>query len=770
MAKANRIVLGVAILGISFAATRGANTVFIEHKTEAQFKKGTAERTLIRSDGQLTLAYDAHVLLESNPKLLAINAIEADSQGNIYLAASGLGHIYRILSGESKAELLYGDNPNDSKHVFSLGFDSQGYLLAGTGGEKAALLRQRKEKGFDVLFQDETVKYIWAIVTGPAGRIYLGTGPEGKIFTLDPDGTNPQMLYRAKDTNILSLALDANGILFAGGDKYGLVYRIDPATGQTVVAYDTGHKEIRALILDSQQNVYISTSDTGVSRRGASLILSDEAVTPIRPVPAAPEAEEGPPEEGPPEGGDDMAGKDNTSGETETPETPSGPDSEPVDKLSPPETPGPEAQKPKIPETPEEPERMMRPGRVNEIFKMTPDGFVRSIFQKPVVIFDLVYNPSDHSLLLATADQGRILKFDLETQKVLVLHSASPSVQVTSLKLLNDGSVAASLGNPSGALKILPSYASSGYYQSEPIDGQNITRWGTVHIDGDIPDQTHLNILFRTGNTSNPEEGPWSEWSEPLRASESLSIPSLPGRFLQYRLDFSTESPVRTATVRSLKLSQRQPNYPPRVTYLNTIWAKEQKPKGNNPFPEELNLLQIQWKAEDDNRDSLLYNLYLRPCGTDRWVQIAKELKTVSHKWDSRLVEDGPYEIKVEATDKLSNTAHDTLSDVRIGDPFIVDNTPPQVADFTWNVSQDSVEFSALLKDDLTTIQAVQYSLDSSELWQSAQASDGLFDNKAESIQMKIKVDTEGSHWLSLRICDGRGNAVYKNINFTTTH
>ena len=51
------------------------------------------------------------------------------------------------------------------------------------------------------------------------------------------------------------LALDAQGNLIAGTDGSGLVYRISPA-GEGFVLYSAPKKEITALALDREGNIY----------------------------------------------------------------------------------------------------------------------------------------------------------------------------------------------------------------------------------------------------------------------------------------------------------------------------------------------------------------------------------------------------------------------------------------------------------------------------------------------------------------------------------
>jgi len=265
--------LFVGALLLATGAALGVGTVYVEHNTELHFKKGDPNQVVISSEGELFLARRVETLLAQIADEWIVNAIALNKQGDSYVATSGQGYIYR-LTPDQKPRIIYGQADADQRHVFSLALDAQSRLLAGTGGAAGLLLRFDSNDNAQTLWSDEEIKYIWAIKVGPSGRIYLATGPTGKVITLDPDGGNPRVLYTAKAKNILALALDKQGILYAGGDTHGLVYRIDPGAKQTTIAYDTGHSEVSGLTFDEQGNLYVSTADASAARPGAKLILT----------------------------------------------------------------------------------------------------------------------------------------------------------------------------------------------------------------------------------------------------------------------------------------------------------------------------------------------------------------------------------------------------------------------------------------------------------------------------------------------------------------
>src|SRR5207248_1206159 len=101
---------------------------------------------------------------------------------------------------------------------------------------------------------DPKTKYIWALAPDSRGQLYVGTGDQGQIFRVTPDGQG-SVFFQSDDTHIRSLAIDAKDNVIAGSDGSGLIYRISPA-GEAFVLYSAPKKEITAVAADSQGNIY----------------------------------------------------------------------------------------------------------------------------------------------------------------------------------------------------------------------------------------------------------------------------------------------------------------------------------------------------------------------------------------------------------------------------------------------------------------------------------------------------------------------------------
>jgi hypothetical protein len=747
---------------VSGGGVWAVKTTVVTQSTEQQFKGGKTTRTVISSEGEITLAYQTENLLGSDPNVWTVNAIVADTAGNIYAGTSGSGYIYRI--GPDKAsKIIYGKGKDDQKHVFSLVIDPQGRLLAGTGGQAGLLLRFDADADCKTLFKDEQIKYIWSIILGPAGRMYLGTGPGGKVFTLDSDGSHAEMLYQTKEDNILSLALDAQGILYAGGDKNGMVYRIDPATRTATIAYDTDQKEISGLIFDKAGNLFIATGDARPGREQGRLPISEgdtarpEAMgkEPIAPLGAKPV------KPGEVKAKTVAADEDEDDGDEE---------------VTPPAQPptGEEAAKERSPEReiiPPEmvagPPRPMRGG--NFVYKMTPGGFITPVFNKPIVIFSMAYDPDNDQLIFGTGNEGQLFRVDITKEESEILYSAKPSAQVSAVFRSAAGLIYAGLSNPAGVFSISPKYAAQGEYLSSVIDAQQVSLWGRLDLDAKVPTGGKLTIATRTGNTKDPDEGPWQSWSEPVIVSQPIvSIPSAAGRFLQYRLNLESQDGKATPTVCRVTVASLVPNLPPKVA---TVTLAPVVKKALGPKTEATaasGSLRITWKAEDPNRDQLRANVYLRTAGGEKWIRIAKELKETASTFNTNTTADGRYEFKVDVTDLPDNPPDQALTDSRISRPIVIDNTPPEISEFSFSLTGDTLSVRAVVTDALTPIGEAGFCLDGEEPWRMVLPEDKIFDDLRETVSFSVTVDKAGEHLLAVYFADALGNKIYRNV--TVTH
>ena len=104
---------------------------------------------------------------------------------------------------------------------------------------------------------------VWALAEDPEGNIYAGTGNEGKIYKISPDGKSMDLYYDSPEVQIYSLAIDADGNLYAGTGPDGLIYKITDASTPPTTILSEGDKYVWAMHLDDDGNLFAVTGDEG---------------------------------------------------------------------------------------------------------------------------------------------------------------------------------------------------------------------------------------------------------------------------------------------------------------------------------------------------------------------------------------------------------------------------------------------------------------------------------------------------------------------------
>ncbi len=746
-------ILVLATTWLIFGSRLGAVQVnYVQHNTEKQFMAGEPNQVVISSEGEISLGYQISTLYSGNEEIWSVNDLAADGQGNLYVATSGKGGIYRI-GKDQAAELIYGPTNGEQVHIFSLGLDGEGKLLAGTGGKAGQLLRFDSNKNREVVFEQEEIKYIWSIVVSADGRIFLGTGPTGKVMMLDKAGAQ-EVLYQAKEKNILVLTLH-EGVLFAGGDENGLVYRIEPESRKVTIAYDTQHGEISSLVFDEESNLYISTADAGAARPGVPLILSNGEKGKTE---AAADKKNGkqqgttgvvtPADQAAPADANQPAADESKQGIAET---------VPV-AGEPAPAPGQPAEGGETAVTYQKPPQIRPAATANDVYRLTKDGYVVNLFSRPLILFDMDYDPAGRELVLGTGNDGQLLQLKIATREAAILYDSKVSPQISTV-LIKEGVLYLGTSNPASVLRMEKAFADHGEYISPAIDAEQISQWGRIRMETDIPDGTSLQVCTRTGNTSDPDKGGWQEWTEPVAVAGDVVVQSVPGRFLQYRLLFATTQGQSTSVVRDVKLSNLIPNLPPQV---QSVEVARDVAKEAGPLPRTFT---IKWQVVDQNKDKLLYGVYLRPLGSSRWVRLEKELDKPQYVWNSLTAADGRYELKVEASDAADNSPGVQLTGSRISEPVVVDNTPPVVSDLSYHVSGKSVKILGAITDAFSVLTKVDYGVDSATEWKKVLPEDGIFDSREETIKFEFEILQAGEHLVTLRFEDASGNILYRNLS-----
>ncbi|MDP3790663.1 MAG: LamG-like jellyroll fold domain-containing protein [Candidatus Omnitrophota bacterium] len=88
-------------------------------------------------------------------------------------------------------------------------------------------------------------------------------------------------------------------------------------------------------------------------------------------------------------------------------------------------------------------------------------------------------------------------------------------------------------------------YKTTGSITSTPIE-INATQLGSISWNEYLPETTDITTQTRTGDTPDPDDGTWSEWSEELTDSASAAIMSPAAKFIQYKVNFKSLDSMAT--------------------------------------------------------------------------------------------------------------------------------------------------------------------------------------------------------------------------------
>jgi hypothetical protein len=172
----------------------------------------------------------------------------------------------------------------------------------------------------------------------------------------------------------------------------------------------------------------------------------------------------------------------------------------------------------------------------------------------------------------------------------------------------------------------------------------------------------------------------------------------------------------------------------------------------------------VTWDAEDTNGDALQYSLYFRNGRQAPWILLKDKLTENRFDWETRGVADGRYELRIVASDELANVPGQGRIGARVSDPIVVDNTAPIIGDIKSQARGASAHIQASIVDRTTTVASFEYSVDSSGDWQAVLPSDNIFDGPEEKVDFTISKLTPGTHQITLRAGDAKGNHAYETV------
>jgi hypothetical protein len=721
--------------------------------------KGSATGAAIRSSGGLELA-PSFKLLYATPSTY-IWAVAADESGNVYAATGSPARVYRI-TPDGTATIIF--EPQELQ-VQTLEVGPRGVIYAATAPdgkvykiepklrEKGAAPKGSKSSEKDTskdaskdLPKDAVkpaldpswtsseyfapgTKYIWDLVLDKAGNLYVATGDHGEIYKVTPKGEH-SLFFKSDDTHIRVLALDAQGNVIAGTDGSGLVYRISPG-GDGFVLYSAPKKEITALALDRQGNIYAA----GVGEKRASTSSG---------------------------GPSSMLSTGPNSAESTGPSTPG-------TTLTP------------SPSTSHVGSFPFPGGSSNggsDVYRIAADGSPSRIWTSHEdIVYALAFD-SHEKLLAGTGNRGHVFAIDGQDEFSDLLKA--PASQVTGFAKAPGGGLYAASSNLGKIFLLGPDPEREGTYESDVFDAKVFSRWGRAEFRG----TGNVELLARSGNVDNPDRN-WSPWKQMDLANESeMGVP--PARYAQWKAVLhagNTKPAVDTVTLNylpknvapeiedvSVQIGMRyQPLAKSTGLSLGTDVSGSSGSHFDSPVPSthDRDSIGVKWNAHDDNDDQLVYSVFYRGDGETRWLLLKDNLTDKAYSFDSSLLPDGGYTIKIVASDAPSHSPGEALTATKESRRFEVDTTPPRVENLTASVEATQIHVRFRAEDGFSNIKRAEFSVDAGE-WKYVEPVGQLSDAKIEDYDFLVPPDAakdaDSEHVVVVRVYD-----KYENMGAAKT-
>ncbi|MGA2230162.1 MAG: hypothetical protein ABSH22_04485 [Tepidisphaeraceae bacterium] len=778
--------------------------------SQDDFKAGTLHNVVATNLGEVKLSREVKTLLDEDARISMVTSLAQGQDGVIYAGTAPQGILMKVQ--DDKVSVLA--TIDDAVTISALVVEPNGGLLIGASGSAGRVLRIDKpgDKPHEI-FSHKDVQYVWGLVELPDGMIYAATGPNGQLFAIHPDGTSEE-IYKSDENNLTALTTDGKDLLYLGTDPNGLVIRVNRHSKESFVMYNAAEATVTALVLDAQGNLYASTGQIpsgppqppgeNAQKEDTSGRPQSPAETPLPSQPPTPPKKPSPPGPNPGEPApipQKPASPRPAPAQSRQPSVMVFPSAGPMPgepmmlalnmQTAPEDGPG-DQPAPPVPGLPDQPGdgtppdqggadkgAAGKPGaegeaakpQGNAIYKIDRDGFVTEIFREQVVIYSMVQSGS--VLLAGTGDDGEIYQVDPDAQETTVL-AKTDAKQVTSLFAAADGRVILGLSNTGSIAAMGKGYAKTGTYSSAVLDATQVSRFGVMHLHGSLPKGTSMTIATRAGNVKDADAQGWSSWSPEADAQEYLRITSQSARFLQYRITFSTQAPETTPVIRDVDVAYQMPHMAPVVKSVKLTdappagGAPPSPPPGGKaedaPKPQGTGTQVITWDASSPDGDALVYSLYFRTA-SGPWILLKDNLSDTTYTWDTHAVADGRYEIKVSASDALANPVGDGKVTSRVSDPIVVDNTPPIIGDLQTKIAGTTVNINLRVTDETSTVASMEYSVDSSDVWQTVLPVDKIFDEPDETVAISVANLAPGAHQITLRATDAHGNIALQTVN-----
>jgi hypothetical protein len=725
-----------------------SSTTAWEMGSWSDFIRGRFQGISLSREGRLSLAPKVETVFSSDQPV--IWAVAEAPDGTLYAATGNRGRVYRIGRDGASSLLWTADQPE----VFAIAVGHDGALYAGSSPD-GKVYRIRKGQA-EEYFAPHT-RYIWSLTVAPDGALYVGTGDQGKVFRVEAAGKG-ELYYDTGQSHVTGLALDAAGRLLAGTEPNGILYRIS-AKDKAFVLYNASLPEIRAIVPMPDGSVYAAALGGSVAKLAQA---ANQAAQNL--------------------GGSQPGTAVSTSITVEAQSTGPGGEIKPPAAAPPGQPQAPAAAAPQV-STQFTPAVDLSNVEKSAVYRINPDNTVETLWSsKEENVYDVL--ALEKQILFSTDLDGRI--YGLAPDRRVTLVTQTNEGQTTRL-LPSDHSILAATANMGRIIRLGDTPGAAGEYEAPVHDAGTASRWGSLSWRADQPAGCALAFRTRSGNAAKPDRT-WSDWSDPLRDPSGSRITSPNARYVQWKTEMSGAAGA-TPAINSVTLAYLPQNSPPAVRSINVVTQTAAVSQSAKPATASSSAaysvtvtdsadssstpaagtttqtlpraaqqqITVVWQADDPDGDRLVYSVYFRGADETQWKLLKADLHDNSLTFDADVLADGQYYFRVIASDREVNPPASAREAQLVSAPVMIDNTPPIVTVLSAARAGATAHIEWEAADAASPLRRAEYSVDAAG-WVPMDAADGVIDSLREKFVLDLANLAPGEHLVALRAADSANN------------
>lgn len=695
--------------------------------TQADFERGTLTNAAVTTRGEIQLAPGLKRSNELDEQFVwsvigAHNALYAGTgNGGMVVKLDGdkatsffkTGELeVHTLAKDAQGNLYAGTSPNGK--IFKIAPDGKGTLLYSMNGDKPA-----SEAGG---------KFVLSLVVAPDGTVYAGTGPSSKIYRIAPGGKAEQ-LADLKHDSVTALSLGPDGQLYAGTAEDGAIYRIDPVTGAARIVYDTDQSVVTGVVADAAGNVYAACAPSGtiykIAPDGTPTVHFDKSKGALYDL------------------------KIDGGGNLYT-------------------------------------------CSANSVLRIEPDGTATLLSDRN----------NGQFTCLAWDDQGRLAAGSANIGSIFRL---APTISGTFESTVHDAKLPSRWGRirytavlPQAAVLTVqtrsgntpePDATWSDWAAPDTREGSAFVASPSARFlqyrllmqaEQGAPGLRDIQIYYMPKNQAPKLTLAAPAGGEIWRGSQTLkwSAQDPDSDTLTYDVEYSADGgrtwrPVGGDAAEQTLVPPAEAARPTRASAEEALKKfREQLDKNPELTPQQreenyqkAKALVDKFLQENPPADPAKPAAPAAPAAAAKPAKAPGSTRQASLAWNTAEVPDGIYLLRVTASDRASNPG-EPLADVKVSEPFIVSNTPPQV--FVTESSVAVGEKEAVVNgfaSGRVSLKGAQYRVDGGD-WLAIDAQDGIWDSANEHFRFGFPRPSAGDHELEVKVVDVAGNVTLGKVKF----